>query len=103
MKRSLLLALSLALALLFTSAARAEEKKGEWNVSVGCAKCSYSQDTGAKSCGAAAKLADGKVVTLKGAAMKEVKFKQGGEYVVTGTLSEDGKSIEVASIKKKEA
>jgi hypothetical protein len=103
MKRAILLALPLVLVMLVASAVRAEEKKAsEWKVSVGCAHCNYSKETGASSCGASAKLADGKVVALKGKAMKDVKFKQGGEYVVTGTLAEDGKSIEVDSIKKQE-
>jgi hypothetical protein len=73
----------------------------DWTVTVGCQKCQFKESTGADACGAAAKTADGKVVVLKGDAVKDLKFKDGGEYVVKGKLSEDGKSIEVAEITKK--
>lgn len=74
---------------------------GEWTVSVGCAHCNYEKDTGATSCAAAGKTADGKVVLLKGDAIKEIKFKKGGDFKVTGTLSADGKTIEVKTIAPK--
>jgi hypothetical protein len=97
MKRVIFFAVPFALAFVLSSSVRADD----WTVTVGCQKCAYSADTKAESCGAAAKTADGKVLLLKGDAVKDVKFKEGGEYVVSGKISEDGKSIEVKEIKKK--
>ncbi|HEY3320036.1 MAG TPA: hypothetical protein VGP72_06200 [Planctomycetota bacterium] len=104
MKYAFFLMASVTLSLVIASYVRADEKEakaGEWTVTVGCAHCNYSKDTGAKSCAPAAKTADGKIVLLKGDALKDVKYKEGGEYVVKGKISEDGKSIEVTEIKKK--
>jgi hypothetical protein len=97
MKRVLAFVVPFALALVLSSAVRADD----WTVVVGCQKCNFKDDTKAEACGAACKTADGKVVLLKGDVVKDVKFKEGGEYVVSGKLSEDGKSIEVKEIKKK--
>jgi hypothetical protein len=94
-------AVPFALALILASGVRADDKAGEWTVSLGCAHCSFEKDTGATSCGAAGKTADGKVVVLKGDAVKGVNFKKGGDYVVKGKISADGKSIEVSEIKPK--
>lgn len=92
-----------ALAFVLSSAVRADDKAGEWTVTVGCAHCNFEKDTGAGSCAAAAKTADGKVVLLKGDAVKGVKFKAGGDYTVKGKLSADGKTVEVTEIAKKGA
>lgn len=97
MKRVLFFAVPFALAFVLSSAVHADE----WTVTIGCQKCNFADDTKEAACGAACKTADGKVLKLKGDAVKEVKFKEGGEYVVSGKIAEDGKSIEVAEIKKK--
>src|SRR4051794_33099812 len=75
MKRILLLAAPFVLALSFTGAVRADD----WTVTVGCQKCAYEKDSGATECGPACKTAEGKVLLLKGDAVKELKFKDGGE------------------------
>lgn len=103
MRLAMWLTVPVLFAFVMTAAVRAEAKSGQWAVTVGCAHCNYEKDTKAESCAAAAKLADGKIVFLKGDAMKSVKFREGGEYVVTGKMADDGKSIEVESIKKKQA
>jgi hypothetical protein len=94
-------AVPFAMALVLTTGVRADDKAGEWTVSIGCAHCSFEKETGAGKCAAAAKTADGKVVLLKGDAMKGVKFKAGGDYTVKGKLSADGKTVEVSEIKAK--
>jgi hypothetical protein len=99
MKRAFFFVAPMALALIISANAFAAD--GEWTVTVGCAHCNYEADTKAGSCAAAGKTADGKVVLLKGDAVKELKFKKGGDYKVTGTLSADGKTIEVKEIKAK--
>ena len=73
-------------------------KADEWTVTVGCAHCNFAKETGADSCAAAAKAGD-KVYLLKGNVAKD--FKKGGEYVVKGKISADGKTIEVEEMKKK--
>jgi hypothetical protein len=97
MKKAFLMFASLVLAVSCSTFAA----DGEWTVSVGCAHCNYEKDTGAGSCAAAGKTADGKVVLLKGDAVKDLKFKKGGDFKVTGTLSADGKTIEVKTIAPK--
>lgn len=105
MKRAILFAVPFVLALMLTSVVCAEEgkkeeaKDGEWTMTVGCQHCSYSKETEAKGCGAAAKAGD-KVYVLKGDKVTK-EFKKGGEYVVKGTMSADGKSIEVKEMTKK--
>ena len=102
MKRMFLFVVPFALALVLTSAVRADDKEGEWTVTVGCQHCNFEKDTGAKECGAAAKTADGKIIVLKGEHVTK-EFKKGGEYVVKGKISADGKQIDVAEMKKIEA
>ena len=97
MKRVLLFAVPFALALLLSGSVRADD----FAITIGCQKCAFEKDSGATECGPAGKTADGKVLILKGDAMKDIKFKDGGEYIVTGKLSADGKAIEVTEIKKK--
>ena len=99
MKRAFFFVVPFALAMVLSSAVRADDNAKEFVVTVGCAHCNFEADTGAGHCGAAAKTADGKVVVLKGA-VQGLKFKSGGEYTVKGTLSVDGKSIEVTEFKK---
>ena len=96
MKRALLFAVPFALALVLSSAVRADDM----TVTVGCSKCTFKVE-GVTECGPACKMADGKIVMLKGDAMKDVKFEEGGEYVVSGKLTADGKAFEVTEIKKK--
>ena len=112
MKKALLFAIPFVLAFVVSSGVRAEEgekkpapapapaKAAEWTVTVGCASCDFGKITKAEECSAAAKTADGKVLNLKGNVVKD--WKKGGDYVVKGTLSDDGKTIEVAEMKKKE-
>ena len=99
MKRAMFFVAPFALALMLVTAVRADDNAKDFVVTVGCAHCNFEADTGAGHCGAAAKTADGKVVILKGA-IQGLKFKAGGEYTVRGTLSADGKSIEVTEFKK---
>ena len=99
MKRMSLFAVPFVLALLLAGSVRADD---DMTVTVGCQKCTFKDATGAADCGAACKTADGKVLVMTGDAVKDVKFKDGGDYVITGKLSDDGKSIAVATIKKKE-
>mgnify|MGYP001606618549 CR=1 FL=1 len=101
MKRALFFVVPFALAFVLSAAVQADDKAGEWTVTLGCAHCAYEKDTGATKCGAAGKTADGKVVLLTGEALKGIKFKDGGNYTVKGKLSADGKTIEVSSIAKK--
>jgi len=101
MKRAFFFVAPMALALIISANAFAAD--GEWTVTVGCAHCNYEKDTGAGSCAAAGKTADGKVVLLKGDAVKGLKFKAGGDYSVKGTISADGKTIEVKEIVAKKA
>ncbi len=101
MKRAFFFVAPFALAMIISANAFAAD--GEWTVTVGCAHCNYEKDTGAGSCAAAGKTADGKVVLLKGDAVKDLKFKKGGDYTVKGTLAADGKSIDVKEIKEKKA
>ncbi len=102
MKRVLFFVLPFALAL--SLAVRADEKEaakdGEWKVTVGCAHCNFSKESGAKSCAAAAKTADGKVLLLKGEGLAKDWKKNPGDYVVKGKISDDGKSIEVSKMEK---
>jgi len=109
MKKALLLAVPFMLAFAISSAVRAEDagakkdaaaKTGEWTLTVGCAHCDFGADTKAEACAAAGKTADGKVIALKGNVDKS--WKKGGDFVVKGKLSDDGKTIEVAEMKKKE-
>jgi hypothetical protein len=104
-----LLAVPFAMALILSTSVRAEEKEakeakkdGEWTGTLGCGHCAFSKETAAKGCCAAAKIGD-KVYLLKGdKAPGEDVFYNGGQYVIKGTISADGKSIEVTEIKKKE-
>ncbi|HYG77717.1 MAG TPA: hypothetical protein VEK08_22115 [Planctomycetota bacterium] len=98
MKRVSFLMVPFVLALTLSSGLFAAE--GEWTITLGCAHCNYEKDTGATSCAAAGKTSDGKIVQLKGDAMKGIKFKAGGDYKVKGEISADGKSITVKEIKK---
>ena len=91
------LAVPLAMMLLL-AVARADD---EMTVTVGCQKCNFKDATAAEACGAACKTADGKVLVMKGDAIKDLKFKDGGAYVIKGKLADDGKSIEVSEIKSK--
>jgi uncharacterized protein YdeI (BOF family) len=109
MKKALLFAVPFVLAFVVSTAVRAEEggekkaapaKAGEWTLTIGCAHCNFGADTKAETCAAAGKTADGKVINLTGNVAKE--YKKGGDYVVKGKLSDDGKTIEVAEMKKKE-
>jgi uncharacterized protein YdeI (BOF family) len=90
MKKALLFAVPFVLAFVVSTAVRAEEG-GEKKAGA---------DTKAETCAAAGKTADGKVINLTGNVAKE--YKKGGDYVVKGKLSDDGKTIEVAEMKKKE-
>src|SRR5206468_536861 len=104
MKKAMMFCVPFVLALAI-SAAKADDKapaagaKGEWTATIGCADCDFSKDTGAEHCGAAAKIGD-KVFVLKGGSVTK-DFKKGGQYVVKGTVSADGKSIEVTEMSKK--
>ncbi|HYF49762.1 MAG TPA: hypothetical protein VEJ63_10175 [Planctomycetota bacterium] len=104
MKRAILFAVPFALALMLATSIRAEDKpaakEGEWTATVGCGHCNFEKDTKAKECCAAAKVGD-KVFTLKGDKVTK-EFKKGGEYVIKGKISDDGKTIEVTEMKKKE-
>jgi hypothetical protein len=86
--------LAFALAFCVSMAASADE----WTMTVGCAHCNFEKETGATSCAAAAKAGD-KVYMLKGHVAKD--FKKGGEWIVTGKIAADGKTIEVTEMKKK--
>jgi hypothetical protein len=96
MKRAMFMMVPFALALIL-STARADD--GVWTGTVGCQHCNFDKETGATSCGAAAKVGD-KVYTLKGDAVSK-DFKKGGEWTIKGKISADGKSIEVTSMEKK--
>jgi len=102
-----LIVLAICAAVAFSSSALLAKEKaeagkaGEWTVTIGCQKCNFKDETSATKCGPAAKTADGKVVILKGKAMKAIKFKEGGEYLVKGTMSQDGKEIAVSEISPK--
>lgn len=98
MKRALFLVVPFALAIVLSTAVRADD--GEWTVTVGCQHCNFSKESGATACGAAAKTADGKILILKGEHVTK-EFKKGGEYTVKGKISDDKKSIEVTEMKKK--
>ena len=104
MKRAILFAVPFALALMLATSIRADDKpaakEGEWTGTVGCGHCAYSKDTGATACCAAVKVAD-KVYTLKGDKVAK-DYKKGGEYVIKGKITDDGKAIEVTEMKKKE-
>jgi len=101
MKRALFLAIPFAFVLMLSAQAEeAAAKPGEWTVSVGCAHCNFEKDTGAGKCAAAAKTADGKVVLLTGTNVSK-DFKKGGDYVVKGKLTADGKAIEVSEMTAK--
>lgn len=89
-----------ALALIL-STVRADDKEETITLTVGCAHCNYEAATGAGSCAAAGKTADGKVLLLKGDAVKGLAFKKGGDKLVTGKIAADGKSIEVTKIADK--
>ena len=93
-------AVPFVLALLLCGAVRADDT--EMTVDVGCQKCTFKDATSATECGAAAKTADGKILLLTGDAVKDLKFKDGGTYILKGKISEDGKSVAVTEIKKKE-
>ena len=67
---------------------------------LGCQHCDYEKTTGATDCGAALKVG-GKVYVLKGEKVSK-DFKKGGEWTVKGKISEDGKSVEVSEMTKKE-
>lgn len=98
MKRAMMFVVPFALALVL-SAARADDTVGSWTGTVGCAHCNYSAETGADHCAAAAKVGD-KVYTLKGDKVDK-GFKKGGDWVIKGKISADGKSIEVTEMAKK--
>jgi hypothetical protein len=108
MKKVLLFAVPFVLAFIVSTAVKAEDaggkkdaaKTGEWTLTVGCAHCDFGEDTKAEKCAAAGKTADGKIINLTGNVDKS--WKKGGDFVVKGKLSDDGKTIEVAEMKKKE-
>jgi hypothetical protein len=102
MKRALLFAVPFALALILSSGVRADEKEAkveELTLTVGCGHCNFSKETGKTSCCAAGKAGE-KVYLLTGNVAKE--YKKGGEWIVKGKVSADGKSLEVVEMKKKE-
>ena len=96
MKRVIFFAVPFVLAFVLSSA-----KADDVTVTgtVGCAHCNFSAETGADHCGAAAKVGD-KVYTLTGKSVSK-DFKKGGDWVIKGKTSADGKSIEVTSMEKK--
>jgi len=104
MKRAFMFAVPFALALMLATSVRAEDKpaakEGEWTASVGCGHCNYSKDTKAEGCCAAAKVGD-KVYLLKGDKVAK-EYKKGGDWVIKGNISDDGKEITVSEMKKKE-
>jgi hypothetical protein len=95
MKRVLFFVVPFALALVL-SAARADDT--EVKATVGCQHCNFSAETGATSCGAAAKVGD-KVYVLKGDKVSK-DFKKGGEWTIKGKVDEKAKTIEVTEMKK---
>jgi hypothetical protein len=107
MKRAILFAVPFVLALMLSSAGAEEKetkeakKEGEWTAKVGCGHCDYGKDTDATGCCAAAKVGD-KVYLLKGDGVPaEKEYRSGGDWVIKGTISADGKTIEVKEMKKK--
>ena len=100
MKRVSIFAVPFVLALMLSGVVRADD--AEMTVTVGCQKCNFKDATAAADCGAACKTGDGKVLVMTGDAVKELKFKDGGTYIVKGKVSDDGKSVAVTEIKKKE-
>jgi len=108
MKKATFVVGALLFVMLTSFGVRGEENKkdaGEWTATVGCAKCNFAKETEAKECGVAAKVGD-KTFVLKGDAVAKAFpkgcAKDGGEYVVKGKITADGKAIEVADISKKE-
>jgi hypothetical protein len=103
MKQTLMV-VPFVLALLLCGSVRAEDKPapkaGEWTGTVGCSHCNYAKETAATKCSAAAKVGD-KVYVLTGEKVT-ADFKKGGDWTIKGTISEDGKSIAVTEMKKKE-
>lgn len=79
-------------------AARADDT--ELVGTIGCQHCDYEKSTGATECGAALKVGD-KVYVLKGEKVSK-DFKKGGDWTVKGKISDDGKSVEVTEMTKKE-
>ena len=78
--------------------ARADDT--ELSGTVGCQHCDFEKATGATECGAALKVGD-KVYVLKGDKVSK-DFKKGGDWTVKGKVSDDGKSVEVTEMTKKE-
>jgi hypothetical protein len=97
MKRAFFFVVPFALAFVL-STVRADETV-ELTGTVGCAHCNFEKDTGASHCAAAAKVGD-KVYTLTGDKVDK-NFKKGGDWVIKGKISQDGKSIEVSEMQKK--
>lgn len=89
------------LLVLHSTALRAETaaQEIEWTMTLGCRHCHFGEQTGITvcqgNCGPAA-TKDGKVFMLSGTTPK--LFKQGGSWLVKGTLSPDGKGIAVKSM-----
>ena len=96
MKRALFLVVPFALAFVL-STARADDTTV--TATVGCQHCNFSKETGATSCGAAAKVGD-KVYVLKGEKVSK-DFKGGGEWTIKGKVDEAKKTIEVTTMEKK--
>lgn len=96
MKRVLFFVVPFALAFVLSSA-RADDT--EVTGTVGCQHCNFSKDTGATSCGAAAKVGD-KVYVLKGDKVSK-DFKAGGDWVIKGKVDDKTKTIEVTEMHKK--
>lgn len=97
MKRAILFAGMLLFSLAMCTA-RAND--GEWTGTVGCQHCQFEKETGAADCGAALKVGE-KVYTLKGEKVSK-EFKKGGEWTIKGKMADDGKSIEVSEMTRKE-
>ncbi|MEA3210391.1 MAG: hypothetical protein QOE70_3448 [Chthoniobacter sp.] len=75
-------------------------KEVEWGMTLGCQHCHFGEQTGITickgNCGPAASK-DGKVFVLSGTAVPK-DFKKGGDWLVKGTLSPDGKDIAVKAM-----
>jgi hypothetical protein len=72
-------------------------KQVEWMMTLGCRHCHFGEQTGIATCkgncGPAASK-DGQVYFLSGTAVPK-DFKKSGQWLVKGTMSADGKTIEV--------
>jgi hypothetical protein len=88
MKGLFRLAAPFVVAIILSSAIRADDKEGEWTVAI-----TVKDDV------VTAKVGD-KEFTVKGEEAK--KIKENGTYVVKGKLSEEAKTIEATEVKKSE-